>query len=149
MQNLPPTDRSESPDERTQRRRARRWMRRARMAAPFLGVSAVLATLALSIDLIEYQPEPPTDRLTDRPIPGSVRDRGTRLPDPTPSALSATSVLGSEPTGGRDLLGPNARGLDVDLAAEAVVAGDHPTARGALPSTADAPTPPTRLRTGR
>ena len=51
MQNLPPTDRSESPDERTQRRRARRWMRRARMAAPFLGVSAVLALSYLVQDL--------------------------------------------------------------------------------------------------
>jgi hypothetical protein len=149
MENLPPVDRSESPEERAQRRRARRWMRRARMAAPFLGVSAVLATLALSIDLIEYQPEPPTERRTNRPIPGPVHDRGTRLPAPTPSTLSAASVLGSEPASGRDLLGNNGSGLDVDLAAEAPLAGDRPTTRGALPSTADTPTPPSRLRTGR
>ena len=148
MENLSPDDRPESPEERKQRRRARRWKRRARMAGPFLGVIVVLAALALSVDLIEYQPEPPAERLTDRPIPEAVRERGKGMPAPTPSSLSATSVLGSEPMGRRGLLGGDAAGIDVSLAADAALTGDRPATVRTLPNAADAPTPPSMLRTG-
>lgn len=71
MQNSPDT-----PDERLQRRRTRRWKRRARVIGPFLGIPLLLLTLTLSVDLIEYQKQPEPDRLSDRPIrmtqPGST-----------------------------------------------------------------------------
>jgi hypothetical protein len=63
MQNKPDT-----PDERLQRRRVRRWKRRARILGPFLGVPLLLLTLSLSLDLIEYQAYEEPDRLVDRPI---------------------------------------------------------------------------------
>ena len=68
-------DRPESPAERRARRRVRRWKRRARMAGPFLGLPILVGALALSVDLIEYDPEPVQDRLSDRPIPPQVLDR--------------------------------------------------------------------------
>ena len=52
----------ETPDERRQRRRVRRWKRRARILGPFLGVPLLLLTLTLSVDLIEYQPRAERDR---------------------------------------------------------------------------------------
>lgn len=55
-------------NDRLQRRRVRRMKRRARILAPFLGVPLLLATLALSVDLVEYQPTEEPDRLSDRPI---------------------------------------------------------------------------------
>ncbi len=62
MQDLP-----ETPDERLQRRRARRWKRRARIVGPFLGIPLLLGALSLSVDLIEYRPQPTRERLTVRP----------------------------------------------------------------------------------
>jgi len=81
MQDLP-----ETPDERLLRRRTRRWKRRVRIIAPFLGVPLLLATLSLSVDLIEYRPQQARDRLTDRPIrltPDTMRRSTSRpvIPD--------------------------------------------------------------------
>ena len=80
----------DTPDERHQLRRVRRWKRRARILGPFLAVPLLLGVLALSVDLIEYQPADPHER---------VRDRGVRLPtreEPRPSVhpslVSATTA---------------------------------------------------------
>ncbi len=93
-----------SPEERLQRRRTRRWKRRARAIGPFVGVTILLAALSLSVDLVEYQPTPKVDRRADRPIYidpvdgidqplrlnrvvlGNVRDTG-----PIPSDVSVIS----------------------------------------------------------
>ena len=93
--NLP--DRHESPEERLQRRRARRWKRRARIVAPFLGVSALLATLAISVDLIEYQPQPAKQRLSDRPMPAAVTQPRSALAIAPRASVSATSVVTPAP----------------------------------------------------
>ena len=71
-------DTPDTPDERLQRRRARRWKRRARILGPFLAVPLLLAALSLSVDLVEYQPHEESDRLSDRPI------QMTRQPAPKP-----------------------------------------------------------------
>lgn len=106
--NLP--DRHESPEERMQRRRARRWKRRARIIAPFLGVSALLATLAISVDLIEYQPQPAKQRLSDRPLPAAVTQPRAARAIPLAASVSRASVVTPSP-----LVGPQA--LDVRLEA--------------------------------
>jgi hypothetical protein len=93
--NLP--DRHESPEERMQRRRARRWKRRARIVAPFLGVSALLATLAISVDLIEYQPQPAKKRLSDRPLPAAVTEPRAAQAIPLRASVSTASVVTPEP----------------------------------------------------
>jgi hypothetical protein len=93
MQESPYLDVSESPDERMSKRRARRWKRRARIVGPFLGVSMVLVTLALSVDLIEYQPQEQPDRLSDRPMPAAVIDGGQQAKIAHTSSVSTTSVI--------------------------------------------------------
>ena len=90
-------DRHESPEERMQRRRARRWKRRARIVAPFLGVSALLATLAISVDLIEYQPQPAKQRLSDRPLPAAMTQPSTARAIPLAASVSQTSVVSPPP----------------------------------------------------
>ena len=69
MKNASMNELHESPDERMLKRRARRWKRRARIAGPLLSVPILVLTLALSVDLIEYQPQEPQEKLADRPIP--------------------------------------------------------------------------------
>lgn len=101
-------DRHESPEERLQRRRVRRWKRRGRIVAPFLGVSVLLATLAVSVDLVEYQPQPPSNRLSDRPLPAAMSQSSPARAIPLGSAVSNTSVVTTEPL--RD-----AASLDVHL----------------------------------
>jgi len=89
-------DTPDTPDERLQRRRARRWKRRARILGPFLAVPLLLAALSLSVDLIEYQPHEESDRLSDRPI------QMTRQPAPKPAmrpSLSPTIPTDSPTTG--------------------------------------------------
>ena len=147
MEQLPPTDRPESPDERKQRRRVRRWKRRARMVGPFLGVTAVLVTLALSVDLIEYQPQPPKERLTDRPIPEAVRARNLPGPAATPAGLSGASVLGRDTLGTSALIVEDA--IDVSLAAEAALTGERPAPSPLRIPEVATPTPPAALRGGR
>lgn len=70
-----------SPEERLQRRRTRRWKRRARAIGPFVGVTILLAALSLSVDLVEYQPLRPT-----RVVLRNVSDTG-----PIPSDVSVIS----------------------------------------------------------
>lgn len=87
----------ESPDERRQRRRARRWKRRARMAGPFLGLPLLVGTLALSVDLIEYNPQPPPERLSDRPIPKRIVEKRQQADIARAASLSTASVVDAEP----------------------------------------------------
>jgi len=53
---------TDSPEQRRASRRARRWRRRAGIAAPFLAVPVILGLLVLSVDLIEYHPTARPDR---------------------------------------------------------------------------------------
>lgn len=83
--------------DRIGRRNIRRWTRRARLAAPFLAVPAILGLLVLSVDLIEYQPQksprPATDRqapVANRPVP--IRSDAIRV---EPQDLSSLSVVES------------------------------------------------------
>ena len=62
-------ERSDKLEERIKNRRARRWKRRGRIAAPFLALPLLLATLLLSVDFIEYKPMEPPKKLVDRPLP--------------------------------------------------------------------------------
>ena len=84
----------ESPEQRMQRRRVRRWKRRMRMAGPFVGISLLLGTLSLSVDLIEYEPQPEAERLSDRPMPARVIEKSPAARR-TPSArsVSGSSVV--------------------------------------------------------
>lgn len=125
MQESNTLDRHESPEERMQRRRARRWRRRARMAGPFVGLSALLGTLALSVDLIEYQPQVQKNRLSDRPLPAAVANpqpERPRLPGASmgtsTGASMATSVSSASVVTARPYDG-DAR-LDVTLGVDAV-----------------------------
>jgi len=45
-----------------------------RIAAPFAGVPLLLATLLVSVDLIEYKPQAPREKLTTRPMPQAAID---------------------------------------------------------------------------
>ncbi len=51
-------DGTDSIEDRISQKRARRWKRRGRIAAPFVAVPATFLLLVVSIDLIEYQPAP-------------------------------------------------------------------------------------------
>ena len=88
-----------SPEERQRLRRTRRWKRRVRIAAPFLCLPPLVGVLMLSVDLIEYQPQRPRERLNDRPIartePAPTRvDRASLAPGSSPSiSVSASSVV--------------------------------------------------------
>ena len=90
MQNKPDT-----PDERLQRRRVRRWKRRARILGPFLGVPLLLLTLSLSLDLIEYQAYEEPDRLVDRPIRMPQHVQRPVSPPSMRTDLSAAIATGS------------------------------------------------------
>lgn len=83
-------DAADTADERLQRRRVRRWKRRARILGPFLGLPLLIFTLSLSVDLVEYQPREEPDRLADRPI-RMTRQRATQ-PTLRPSPWAATPV---------------------------------------------------------
>ena len=104
----------ESPEERMERRRTRRWKRRARIAGPFLGVTMMLGALTLSVDLIEYQPQEPQQRLTDRPIPRAVLDKQQLRRIQPQTSVSATSVVRPERLVGH----AEERDLDLTIAPE-------------------------------
>jgi len=104
------TDRPQSPAERMQRRRSRRWKRRARMAGPFLGIPLLLGTLTLSIDLIEYDPQLEGERLMDRPISEEV----VREPKASSSPSVPTASIVSTP----QQVARNGLGLDAMLQAK-------------------------------
>ncbi len=101
-----------TPEEKLQRRRARRWKRRARIAGPFLGIMILLTALSLSVDLIEYQPREDAHRLSDRPIrlsPRPTRERTVRTP-----SFAADSIASK--TSNRDpAIGSDIRTLDLSL----------------------------------
>ena len=109
-------DLPETPDERFQRRRMRRWKRRGRIMGPFLSVPILLAALSLSVDWIEYTPQPAPDRLVDRPI--QMLPRQQILPTPTTNesdiAATARPYLSFSFAADR-VLEPNRDGLDLDL----------------------------------
>jgi hypothetical protein len=78
-----------------QRRRARRWNRRLRVVGPFVAFVLLLLALALGVDLIEYEPQLETARLSTRPIPRAIREKGAALPGTAPTpGVSTTSVVG-------------------------------------------------------
>lgn len=86
-----------------------------RMAGPFLGIPLLLGTLALSVDLIEYDPEPAPERLSDRPMPKEVVEKSSARR----AASSARSVSGAsvvEP--GANTLSPSPD-LELQLDADA------------------------------
>ena len=101
----------ESPEERMLRRRARRWKRRARIVGPFLGVSALVATLALSVDLIEYQPQPEQNRSSHRPLPEPLAQRQQNMDSSLAKSVATTSVVTANPA----MIGGENPGLDVTL----------------------------------
>jgi hypothetical protein len=108
MQETPDT-----PDERLQRRRVRRWKRRARILGPFLGVPLLLLTLSLSVDLIEYQPHEERDRLTDRPI--RMTRKAIARPVPRPAASNPTLIDLPIPIGGDESGDAMSDSIDLEL----------------------------------
>jgi hypothetical protein len=63
-------DESTKLEERIRNRVRHRWRRRARIVAPFAALPLLLGTLLLSVDIIEYSPQPPRVALTSsRPTP--------------------------------------------------------------------------------
>jgi hypothetical protein len=100
-------------DERLQRRRVRRWKRRARILGPFLGVPLLLLTLSLSVDLIEYQPHEERDRLTDRPI--RLTRKAIARPVPRPAASNPTLIDLPIPIGGDESGDAMSDSIDLEL----------------------------------
>jgi hypothetical protein len=100
-------------EHRSQRRLVRRWKRRLRIAAPFLSVPLLLGMLVLSVDLIEYRPEEPPKRLSERPIPPApeTADRSDRR------SVSAASIAQPEPIpfARPARISPTALELELDL----------------------------------
>ena len=122
----PMTEKHESPEERLQRRRVRRWKRRARIAGPFLGLPLLVGTLALSVDLITYSPAPAREKLADRPLPEVAKSNpSVRVPMPSTVMSAAAPVVAPEAPASR---------FDLDLAFEQEV------------EPATAPKPPQALR---
>ncbi len=108
-----------TPEQRQHRRRIRRIKRRLRIFGPFLAVPILLATLALSVDLVEYQPTEEPDRLSDRPIRIEKAKDARRAPQP--SYISTIPVTSATPAPG-DLaiakdapIGREFVGLDLEL----------------------------------
>jgi len=101
MANTSMHDVTQSPEQRMQRRRARRWKRRARIVGPLLGLPLLVATLALSVELITYSPVTPQKKLTDRPLPEPTHERSsTHIPlastgISTPAAVTPTAATPS------------------------------------------------------
>ncbi len=109
-------DLPETPDERFQRRRMRRWKRRGRILGPFLGVPILLAALSLSVDWIEYTPQRGPDRLVDRPI--RLLPSQQTLPTPTTNESDIAATTRPDltiPIAADRVLEPNRDALDLDL----------------------------------
>lgn len=93
----PMTEKHESPKERLQRRRLRRWKRRARIAGPFLGLPLLVGTLALSVDLITYSPAPTLEHLVGQPHPEVARSTpSARAPLPSAVMSPAAPIVAPE-----------------------------------------------------
>lgn len=87
----------DSGDDRRALRLARRWRRRARIAAPFLVVPAMLGLLVLSVDLIEYRPSPESDDASapprsERAVPGASDGPSESMSHAPDAALSVSVV---------------------------------------------------------
>lgn len=146
----PDANRPESPEERLQRRRLRRWKRRFRMAGPFVGVALVMGTLSLSVDLIEYAPQKDQEkeRLSDRPMPAAVLERQRARSEPTGPSVSGPSLIETAPMVGDALPVPttDAALLDLGLAPGAGSPNVAPRVRRSEPLP---PLPPYALRGSR
>jgi hypothetical protein len=83
-----------SPEERRSLQGARRWKRRARIAAPFLSLPPLVAVLMFSVDLVECRPVEPRERLVDRPIMrlAPSAQRSNRSPIVSVSSVPVTST---------------------------------------------------------
>jgi len=96
------------------------------MVGPFLGIPLLLGTLTLSVDLIEYDPQPEQDRLSDRPIPEAVSVADSPSTPPTRlhtrTSVSSASVVSAPDAGAVDDL------LDVTLAGDAPLPNARPYA---------------------
>jgi len=98
------TDQPGSPEERKQRRRSRRRKRSARLAGPFLGIPLLLGTLMLSVDLIEYDLQPESERFVNRPTPeADVEKAHKRKAVSSPSAPMASNVSAPQKVAGDGL----------------------------------------------
>jgi len=77
-------------EERIKNRRLRRWKRRLRIVAPFAALPVLLCTLVFSIDIIEYSPKPPSQKIVEKKALGQVK----RIqPNPAARAAIATSAI--------------------------------------------------------
>ena len=111
--------------ERVGRRRVRRWSRRARIAAPFLVVPAILGLLILSVDLIEYQPQKSPRAASSPTAPVATRHAAAR-PEAVfvePQGVSSISVVESPLSSAS----PLPSGIEVGASADAALVA-HPGA---------------------
>ncbi len=106
-------DAPDTPDERLQRRRIRRWKRRARILGPFLGVPILLLTLSLSLDLIEYRPHPESNRLADQPLQMPLQQN--TQPSVRPRLLATSDASALIPTPADDTLAIGGDSIDLDV----------------------------------
>jgi hypothetical protein len=119
-------DRPETPTERLQRRTVRRWKRRARIVGPFFGVPLLLATLLLSVDFIEYQPQEERSRLVDRPITLPAQESNTRSqrarlePTTNPTRLHPSQVSLPDAVSPDDFLASKDNAIAFEVAPAAV-----------------------------
>ena len=74
-------------EERIKRRQLRRWKRRGRIVAPFAALPVLLATLVLSIDIIEYSPKERREKTVER-----TTHRQVKSIQPSPAARAAISM---------------------------------------------------------
>lgn len=118
--------RSETPTENLQRRRARRWKRRARIVGPLVGVPLLLATLVLSVDAVEHRPQKAQDRLVDRPITlppeqSNVQSQRARMePTTNPSRLDPSHVSLTAAVSPNDFLASKDNAIAFEAAPAAV-----------------------------
>ena len=99
----------DSGEDRRAMRLARRWRRRARIAAPFLVVPAMLGLLVLSVDLIEYRRSPKPDRASaptrsERTVPSKpdgLSDSMSHAPDAALSVSVVETPASPSPATGR------------------------------------------------
>ncbi|MBW1883049.1 MAG: hypothetical protein JRJ58_05940 [Deltaproteobacteria bacterium] len=85
-------------DERLQNRRRRRWNRRARILGPFLALPVLVATLLLSVDIVEYRPEESNEKPTAHSIDRELLEaRSSHL---TRAAISTAAFAPENPIAG-------------------------------------------------
>jgi hypothetical protein len=77
-------------EERIQNRRLRRWKRRGRIIAPFAAIPLLLATLMLSVGIVEYAPQEPRMETVVKRVP--TRTHSIRPSLATQTAIATPSV---------------------------------------------------------